>query len=121
MGPLTRFSRRTRVTLVVALLALITGFIARAKLTGSTPGIVPPARDSYVGQPEDEVLRRLGPPSGTFDGHYGLVSMEHAKRYDPARTHTYVYPLGTLYVSVYRTDNAWVCFSSDWLPVGAAY
>lgn len=67
------------------------------------------------------MFRRLGPPSNTTDGHFGLVSPEYAKLYDPARTHNYVYPNGTLYVSVHHQGGKWVCFRSDWLPKGAVY
>jgi hypothetical protein len=114
-------TNRVAATFVVLTLTAFAGFACWAWVSGSTPGFVPPARDYCVGVSEDEVLGRLGPPSGSSNGHFGNPHAEWANQYEPARTHTYVRAGGTLCVSVYRKDGKWVCFSSDWLPAGGAY
>lgn len=88
---------------------------------GRSASVVPPADNAFAGLTREQIVARLGTPDGQWPGHYGNPSLEWAMQYDPCETLTYLEWNGTLYISVYQKNGQWVCFSSTWLPEGAAF
>jgi hypothetical protein len=71
----------------------------------------------YLGRTEDEIVAELGRPNYRWEGSYGLQPV----RYPGAWSLTFIQPKGTLYISVHKEDDRWVCFSASWLPEGARF
>lgn len=71
--------------------------------------------------PEQEVLDRFGPPTRTSPGHYGIVSSDYMRQYDPAWTHKYLADESWIYITVHRNGDQWTCISSHRVPPGTAF
>ena len=71
----------------------------------------------YLGRTEDEIVAELGQPNLRREGSYGLQPV----RYPGAWSLTFIQPKGTLYISIHKVDDQWICYSASWLPEGARF
>jgi hypothetical protein len=76
---------------------------------------------TYVGRTEDEIVAEWGKPDNRWEGHYGLPPVDYVNRYPHAWTLVFDRPKGSLYVSIHKVDDRWVCFRAAWLPKGMVW
>ncbi len=107
------------VMLALYLLALVGALSGRLSERAPEPTHV--RRDDkaqkYLGRTEDEIVAELGQPNLRREGSYGLQPV----RYPGAWSLTFIQPKGTLYISIHKVDDQWICYSASWLPEGARF
>jgi hypothetical protein len=121
--------KRNRAAVLVGLAALVgsgtllvlAAYLVRHGAFDSLDGGMMVVQNHYAGWTKGDVIGHLGPPSTHSDGHSGDPPLDYARQHSPAITFTYFRPAGTLYLSFEQVNGEWVCFSSDWLPKGAAF
>jgi hypothetical protein len=105
--------------LALFLLALIGAFSGRLSERAPEPTHI--WRDEigqkYLGRTEDEIVAELGKPNYRWEGSYGLQPV----RYPGAWSMEFTQPKGSLYISVHKVDDRWICYSASWLPEGARF
>src|SRR5262245_29598167 len=88
---------------------------------GEKDGFSRTFEDRFLGHTKESIIRRFGPPSVQFDGHYANPPFEYRWFFFDAVTLMYERPSGSLYLSFCYQKGQWVCFSADWLPTGAVF
>jgi hypothetical protein len=77
-----------------------------------------PVSGEYTGLTKESIVERYGPPAREWEGPYGLPPPEYIKQHSPMITIVYERWTGTLYLSLDKKRGEWICFRSDWVPVG---
>lgn len=78
--------------------------------------------NEYLGMAEATVRADLGQVGHEFDGHYGNPPTDFTDRFvGPIKTLVFERPDGSRYVSFEERAGKWICISSSWLPMGAAF
>jgi hypothetical protein len=80
-----------------------------------------PYAGKYAGKTRAEIIEALGEPTEEWEGHYGNPPVSYVRQYSPAKTCVFARSDGSLYVSFHQVNGDWICFSSTWLPKGAAF
>ena len=130
---MTRRRRTVSFVLAFGLLALAASVLAawfpprepvgqpKSKLPHAMEGGQEPISGQFVGHPESSVAEQFGAPTSRWEGHYGSPPIKYQRIYRDAVTVTYTRPTGTHYLSYCRERGTWVCFGSNWMPVGYVF
>jgi hypothetical protein len=75
----------------------------------------------YLGKTKASIIQRYGPPSKEWAGHYGSPPTDYMEQHSPSVSLLYQRLTGTLYISLEKKDDDWICYSSHWMPNGAEF
>lgn len=101
------------IRIIAVLIACLSAFGCASSVTST------PISGRYLGQTEAQIRAKLGMPTRSWDGHYGLPPVDFTRRFTASvKSLAYDKPAGTQYLTFEERDGEWVCVASDWLPEG---
>ena len=99
---------------------LVTFFMTLLHACAPGPASLP-GRNKFVGLTNRQIVAQLGVPTAQFVGPYGTPAAAWAGRHKQQVTYLYIWPSGTLYLSIEPAGAQWICVCSNRLPKGGAF